>query len=147
MGLRSLLAPGVLVDFVLTLPFAVAAEEMIFRGCQRRLRMILGPAPTIVAVGLCFAAYHWVPGSPVDRHEIETWLATFAGGAVLAAAYERTASVLLLIAIHLVYDTLAVAQTCLHVGHERAAEAVLFLVWLAAAGALAWRLRRPRRME
>jgi len=145
-SLRSLEAPSALLEFLAALPFGVAAEELIFRSCQRRLRLILPPAPAVVAVALGFAAFHWVPWSPVDGHQIETLLGTFAGGLLLAAAYERTASLRLLIAIHLVYDCLAVAQTWTHVGDARGAEATIFIVWLAATGGLtAARARLGRR--
>ena len=136
-SLRSLETPAALLEFLAVLPFGIAAEELIFRSCQKRLRLILRPAPAIVAVALGFAAFHWVPWTPLDGHQVETLLGTFAGGLLLAWAYERTASVRLLIAIHLVYDGLAVGQTWMHVGRARAAEAALFIVWLAATGGLA----------
>ncbi len=142
-GQQGLEAAGLLTGFFLTLPFAVAAEQLIFRTCQSRLRTLLPPGPAVVAVGLAFAIYHWVPGTPLDRHAIETQLATFAGGMVFAAAYERTGNLWMLIAIHLVYDCLAVAQALLNVRHARGAEVAVFLLWLASSGVLAWRWHRP----
>ena len=95
-----------------------------------------------MAVSLAFSLYHRVPGTPMDRHEVESLAATFAGGIVLAAAYERSASLPLLIAIHLAYDGLAVAQGWLNFQRLRIAEACLFLLWLGASGLLLRRLSR-----
>jgi membrane protease YdiL (CAAX protease family) len=141
-GQAGLEAAGVLAGFLLTLPFAVAAEELIFRTCQSRLRRLLPPGPAIVAVGFAFAIYHWVPGTPLDRHAIESELALVAGGMVFAAAYERAGNLWMMIAIHLIYDGLAIAQGLLNVRHDRLAEATVFLLWLAVSGLLGWRWRR-----
>jgi membrane protease YdiL (CAAX protease family) len=135
---RGVTAPGVLAELLAMLPFGVAAEELVFRNCQRRLRRALNPAASVLAVSLAFALYHRVPGTPLDRHEIETLLATFAGGLVLSITYERAASLSLLIVVHLSYDLLAVAQAWLNVERLRLAEAFLFLLWIGFSGLLAW---------
>jgi hypothetical protein len=83
-----------------------------------------------------------VPGTPLGRHAIETLLATFAGGLAFAVAYEKTASVPLLIAIHLAYDNLAVTQGWLNVRHESVFEALLFLIWIGGGGAVVFLCRR-----
>jgi membrane protease YdiL (CAAX protease family) len=141
--LRGLASARALGMFLLVLPFGVAAEEIIFRACQRRLRSMLAPVPCIAAVGLCFSAYHWAPGTPLDRQMTLSLLAALAGGLALAHAYERIGSVAWLIAIHLVYDALAVAQAWLDVARARLAEFALFAAWLALAGGIGSRLRRP----
>ncbi|MCI0657094.1 MAG: CPBP family intramembrane metalloprotease [Acidobacteria bacterium] len=147
--LRGVTSSGILAELLAMLPFGVAAEEIVFRTCQNHLRRALRPAGAILAVSLAFALYHWVPGTPLDRHQIETLLATFTGGLVLSIAYERTASLPLLIVVHLSYDILAVVQGWLNVQHLRLAEACLFLLWIAPAGLLVWRSRRaiPRGLE
>jgi len=145
LGGRGLDSPAALLGFLALLPLGVAAEEVVFRSCQSRLRAFLRPAPAAVAVALGFAAYHWVPGWTWDRHRIETEIALLAGGLVLAAAFEKAASVPLLVAVHLTYDNLAVVQAWLNVRGARGAEAALFLLWLAVSGTLAWRCRRPER--
>jgi membrane protease YdiL (CAAX protease family) len=146
---RGVTSPGILAELLGMLPFGVAAEELVFRTCQSRLRGVLNPPAAILAVSLAFALYHRVPGTPLDRHQIETLIATFTGGLVLSIAYERTASLPLLIVVHLSYDLLAVAQGWLNVQHLRLAEACLFLLWIAPSGLLAWRRRRaiPRELE
>lgn len=141
-SLRSLGTRAALVAFFVSLPLGVAAEEMIFRACQKRLREALPRGASIAAIGLCFSLYHWAPGAALDRHLIETLIALFAGGLILAAVYERTRSVPLLVAIHLVYNLLAVAQASLNVDRRAGAEAALFALWIAGSGALAWRGRR-----
>jgi len=141
-SLRSLGTGTALLAFFASLPFGVAAEELIFRACQKRLRQALPRGASIAAVGLCFSLYHWAPGAALDRHMIETLVAVFAGGLVLASVYERTRSVPLLVAIHLIYDLLAVAQASLNVERRVAAEAVLFALWIGGSGWLAWQGRR-----
>ncbi len=140
LGGRGLDSPAALLGFLGILPLGVAVEEIVFRCCQSRLRVFLRPAPAAVAVAGGFAAYHWYPGWIWDRHGIETGLALVAGGLVLAASYEATASLPLLVAVHLIYDDLAVVQAWLNVRGAREAEAALFLLWLSVTGALAWRL-------
>jgi membrane protease YdiL (CAAX protease family) len=135
---RGLTSPGILVELLAMLPFGVVAEELVFRTCQARLRSALHPAAAILAVSLAFALYHRVPGTPLDRHEIETLLATFAGGLVLSITYEKTRSLPLLILVHLSYDFLAVIQGWLNVQHQRLAEACLFLLWIGFSSLLAW---------
>ena len=144
-ALRGMSTPGALAELLAMLPFGVAAEELIFRFCQARLRHALGAWPAILGISLAFALYHRVPGTPWDRHEIETLAGTFAGGLVLAAAYARIGRLLPLIALHLVYDLLAVLQGWLHVTHRSAAELCLFLVWIGASWMAAGRpgLRAP----
>jgi len=142
LGLRSLNTHALLIEFLLLLPFSTTAEELVFRACQRRLRCHLGRGPTVMAVGLAFALFHWAPGTALDRHAIETLLATFVGGMVLAAAFERAPSVRLLVAVHCAYDYLAVGQAWLDVGHQRAFEAILFASWIGVTGLVAWRMRR-----
>ena len=139
---RGVTSPGILIELLGMLPFGVAAEEIVFRTCQSRLRGVLNPPAAVLAVSLAFALYHRVPGTPLDRHQIETLLATFTGGLVLSIAYERTASLTLLIVVHLSYDILAIAQGWLNIQHLRIAEAFLFLLWIGPAGLLAWRWRR-----
>jgi membrane protease YdiL (CAAX protease family) len=141
-SLRSLETPAALLTFFASLPLGVAAEELIFRACQKRLRQALPRGASIAAVGLCFSLYHWAPGAALDRHLIETLVAVFAGGLILASVYERTRSVPLLIAIHLIYDLLAVAQASLNVDRRAAAEAALFALWIGGCGWLAWQGRR-----
>jgi len=119
------------------LPFGVAAEELVFRTCQKRLRKTLTASTACVGVALAFALFHWVPGTPLDRHEIETLLATFAGGLAFAVAYEKTDSIPLLIALHLGYDNLAVIQGWLNVHRERALEALLFVFWIGGGAVMA----------
>lgn len=148
LGGRGLDSPAALAGFLALLPLGVAAEEVVFRSCQSRLRVFLRPRAAAVVVALGFAAYHWVPGFRWDRHRIETELALVAGGLILAAAYEKTASLPLLIGVHLIYDNLAVVQAWLNVGQAHGAEAVLFLLWLTVSGALAGTLGQapnPRR--
>jgi len=143
-GLRSIATPAAWLELLAVLPFGAATEEMIFRSCQKRLRELLGSAPAIVAIALCFALYHWAPGSPLDRHAIEMLIATFIGGLAFAVAYERTGGLLLLVSIHLAYNFLAVAQTWMHLVHDIVSEAGLFSFWLTLAGALAWSGRLSR---
>ena len=140
LGGRGLDSPAALVGFLTLLPPGVAVEEIVFRCCQSRLRVFLPPAPAAVAVAVGFAAYHWHPGWIWDRHGIETALALVAGGLVLAAAYEMTARLALLVAVHLAYDLLAVVQAWLNVRQAHAAEAALFVLWLSVSGALAWKI-------
>jgi membrane protease YdiL (CAAX protease family) len=144
-ALRGMSTPGALAELLAMLPFGVAAEELIFRFCQARLRHALGAWPAVLAISLAFALYHRVPGTPWDRHEIETLAGTFAGGLVLASAYERIGRLLPLIALHLAYDLLAVLQAWLHVTHQSVAEFCLFLVWIGASWMAAGRpgLRAP----
>lgn len=138
---RGMTSPGALAELLAMLPFGVTAEELVFRTCQTRLRCVLHPAAAILAVSLAFALYHRVPGTPLDRHAIEMLIATCAGGLVLSIAYERTASLPLLIVVHLSYDYLAVAQGWLNVQHLRLAEVCLFLLWIGSTGLIAWRRR------
>jgi membrane protease YdiL (CAAX protease family) len=139
---RGLDTPAALVGMLALLPFGVAAEELVFRTCQKRLRRVLSASTTCAGVALAFALFHWVPGTPLDRHLIETLLATFAGGLAFAVAYEKTASLPLLVAVHLAYDILAVTQGWLNVRHEGVLEAALFLIWIGGGGALAFSFRR-----
>jgi len=144
LGGRGLDSPGALAAFLTLLPLGVAAEEIVFRSCQSRLRIVLRPGPAAVTVALAFAAYHWYPGWIWDRHGIETELALLAGGLVFAVTYEVTASLPILVGVHLIYDNLAVVQAWLNVRQARSAETALFVLWLSIAGALAWKAGRPR---
>jgi membrane protease YdiL (CAAX protease family) len=138
--------PSELGGFLAILPLGVAAEELVFRGCQKRLESALGSAPAVFAVAGAFALFHWVPGTAVDRHEIEALVATFAGGMVLAICYRKIPSVPLLIGVHLAYDYLAVAQAWLNVERRPAEEALLFALWIAGFGFMMVRAsRRARR--
>lgn len=141
-SLRNLAGPVDLTAFLAGLPFGVAAEELIFRTCQRELRRIASPGAAALSVALAFSLYHFVPGTPIDRHLVETLLAVFAGGVVLAVIFEATGSLALLVVVHLAYDLLAVTQATLNVTGARLAEAALFVAWIGGAAVIAHAARR-----
>ncbi len=117
--------------FLFTIPFAVIGEEIVFRGCQRRLRFVAGSLPAVVIVTISFAWIHVRIGPGMTIHETATAAALLAGGPLLATLYELSKSVPLLIGVHLVYDLLAVTQAWLHVQRHFAAEVALFVFWIA----------------
>jgi membrane protease YdiL (CAAX protease family) len=147
---RGLGDPSTLGNFLILIPFAVAAEQIVFRTCQDGIRRWLGPAGACCAVSGAFAIHHVDLARGLGAHEATTLLAAGAGGLVLALLYEVTPSVTLVAAVHLAHDVLAVAQARLNVHGRAPAEAALFAAWilapgLAAAG-LAWgrgRIRPP----
>jgi membrane protease YdiL (CAAX protease family) len=116
-----------------SIPLLVAAEEIVFRACQERLRRAAGAWPAAVAVGSAFSLYHVSPGKPIDGHDVEMVIAAGVGGVILAALYERTGSVVLLSVVHILYDEMALAQGWLNVERRPVSEAVLFGLWIASA--------------
>lgn len=132
--------------FAGSIPLLVAAEEIVFRACQERLRRAAGALPAAVAVGSAFSLHHMTPGNPIDGHDMEMLIAAGVGGVILAALYEWTGSVALLAAVHVVYDEMALAQGWLNVERRQVPEAALFGIWIVIAAvttlaSLGWRLR------
>jgi hypothetical protein len=145
---RGMGAPGALGRFLWTLPAGVAAEELVFRACQDRLRTTLGTGPTLVAIPLLFALYHGMPSALLSLRDAALLGALVVGGGILAWLYEASGSLAALVAVHLAYDSLAVGQGWLHVYGHRLAEGALWVTWLAGSAGLTIaiaRVGRPRR--
>lgn len=130
--------------FLIALPPGVAAEEILFRSVQERLRNAIGPEPAAVSVALCFSLYHMTGSFSVTAGTVIVLVATTAGGWLLARLYETSGSVGLLIAVHLGYDYMAVAQGWLNVQQRRLTESALLAGWLLVAGLMACFLRFVR---
>jgi hypothetical protein len=144
---RGLGSPAALRLLLLSLPLGVAAEEVLFRAAQEKLRAAIGPQAAAAAVATCFALYHVTGRTGFVSADAEVVVAIACGGWLLARLYEVSGRLGLLIATHLAYDYLAIAQGWLNVEQRRPAEAGLFAAWLGGSALLAWGCRRSHGRE
>ncbi|MBU0980513.1 MAG: CPBP family intramembrane metalloprotease [Nanoarchaeota archaeon] len=104
---------GVMI-FISTLPFFALKEELLTRFVQTRLRGY-GSMIAVIAVSINFGALHLFIAPGATYHGIISAVSVGIGAIFLAVLFEKTRNILVMTAVHMVFNAIITFQIFFHV--------------------------------